>query len=240
MENDEKNILELVQTLKQQTNKPEIKQIYEILEKAKKTEEIAKKTNLSKRRIQQIIKKQTGKTPNQIRQEIIHLKQKNLKQTKKISSLKQIRTKKYISESEIENILNKTKNKTNLTIIQTILETGCTLDEITNIKKTDLFDNQLNINGRIITITKQLKKNLNKIQTKSKYIFSSRQSEQISKKRIFQIIKKETNQNAQILRNTCIVNLLQKGISKEKIVKKTGIKNLSLSTYGIGEKINHD
>lgn len=245
---------ELVEKLINNIKNSRDKEIFSlILNTASKTKKISKKLNLSPRRIQQIITQYTVKEFNQkllpkdIRNIAIEHKfnqNKSIKKTQKESRLKNIRCKEYLEEKQLKKIQTNITNKEHQLIFETLIQTGCTLTELTNIKKTDVQKDTIKIGERKTNISSELSKRLR--ETKSEFVFYTRQSPKISDKRVFQIIKDYAKKSGlktaspQIIRNTYVVNALKKGISKTKISEQTGIKNLSLNHFGLAKGVKNE
>ena len=247
------DFLVLVELLNRITSERDKKIFKLLLNKASKTADIEKKVNLSGRRIQQIVsfysKKELGKKllPKDVREITIrhfYDETKSISKTKKLSGLKELNEKKVLTEKQISELKAVIKNKQHLLMVELILETGCTLAELVGIKKTDIKGQIIQITGRKTNISEKISKIL--LGIKTEYVFSSRQSQKISDKRVFQIIKGYAKKvglkeaNPQILRNTHVMNALEVGVSKTEIENKTGVKNLCLNHYGLGGRVKNE
>lgn len=254
-ENKENSTIKIVEKLinkeaskKNKSKKKQLIQILKLLSKAKKTNEVSKTLNLSSRRIQQILKSNLNTTPNAVRKIFIQKKfqeTSSIDITKNTANLKNLRKKIFLDSEQITYFLKGIDNKLHKAIALTLIETGCRLNELTNLRKKDLFDNNLSVNKRVNQISVTLKHLLLYAISKSnsEYIFSTRQSNRITDKRIFQIIKyyaKRDNLprvNPQILRNSFILNHIRKGTPTEKISEITSVKHFDFGHYGIYEKM---
>lgn len=250
--NPKKIDIHILESLTKKLKSERDKQIFtELLETTAKTAALATKFSLSKRRLQQIVSTQTKEylgiklLPKDIRKlAIAHQHSQGLK-TKEISKKAgiKIRQKKVLSKDQIKSLRSVAKNKNHLLILDTLLETGCTLTEFTNIKRVDVSEESINIDGRKIKISKDLSERLR--EEKSEYVFSTRQSSKISDKRVFQILKKLSKAagieglSPQVLRNTKTLGMASKGFSAKEIQKQTGIKNTGINHLGLGEAL-HD
>ena len=202
-------------------------------------------SKLNTRRIQQIVKKHTGQKPIEIRHtRIVELAQeKNIDKLKQVSGLKILKTKTTLNVYEIQNLQSAIQNKKDDLAFNLLLETGCQISELVELKAKDIKENSVVVGStkRRVEISSKLaseiKQFVNDAQTKD-YIFTTRQSGKISDKRIFQILKKygdsvNVKLNPRILRNTALANMLQTGVDKSKVELALGIKRLDFGSYGL-------
>jgi len=206
----------------------------------------SKKLNV--RRVQQIIKKHLGIKPGILRHErIIDLaKEKGIEKTKSITGLKGLKSKSFLKNNEIQILKNSIKDDRHSIYFSVLLETGCTISELVNIKVEDIKTSAILIGvpKRNVSVSDELISRIKKLISEERveeYIFKSRQSGQISDKRVFQILQNygKTNSielNPQILRNTKIAVMLQSGIDKATIERELGIKRLEFGSYGLLNK----
>lgn len=164
--------------------------------------------------------------------------------------IKRLDKKKYLTKSEFEIINNSIKNIRDKLLLNIAFDTGCTLKELVAIKVEDIefTNNSLAFNTqkkqRTSNISKKLSLDIKQYVLKNKldkknFLFSTRQSESISDKRVFQIIKKyalESDINEvspKILRYSHIAHSISTGISVDDLSNQIGIKNLhKIYLYG--------
>jgi integrase len=206
----------------------------------------SKKLNI--RRVQQIIKKNLGIKPGTIRSEkIIDLaKEKGIEKTKSITGLKGLKIKSFLKNDEIQILKNSIKDDRHSIYFSVLLETGCTISELVNLKVEDIKTSTILIGvpKRNVSVNDELISRIKKLINEKSvegHIFKSRQSGQISDTRVFQILQNygKTNNielNPQILRNTKIAVMLQFGIDKATIERELGIKRLEFGSYGLLNK----
>jgi len=149
----------------------------------------------------------------------------------------------YLSVEEWHRLLSIEKNSRDQLIIELLYETGCTVNELVNICSVDL-----DIKKSILKIRKQNARNnearsvfvsvslISKIEAfckenkSSQYVFGSRQSNQITTKRVRQVVAKwcrdigVSKASPQILRYTHIVHAYQKNIPLDAIRSQVGLK----------------
>lgn len=168
---------------------------------------------------------------------------------KKVAGIKQLDKKNFITKKEFKEIIFTVENKRDKLILNILFNTGCQLNELVNLKIEDVNfrQNQLTVNNdnpRTIIIPEALISEIknhilvNKLSSEQ-FLISSRQSNRISDKRIFQIVKKYSKisgynkTNPRILRNSQIVDAIASGDSSKLVSQKVGIENLGkISIYG--------
>jgi integrase/recombinase XerD len=151
----------------------------------------------------------------------------------------------FLTGTELELLKNNTSNDRDLMIISLLYETGCTVNELINIKiKNILFEKNELIFPKEDTktkkerksyISKKLIKELRKfVVGKNDFLFASRESHKITTKRIRQIIQaisKKANLsliNPQVLRYTHVAHALEKDIPLKAIQSQIGIEELRM------------
>jgi site-specific recombinase XerD len=198
-------------------------------------------------------------TPNKLRQLFIKnsfSKNKSLLLTKKQSGLSNLHQKNYLSEEQINNIKDKIKDEQHKILLDILYETGCTLNELINIRVKDF---RLHKNSPSIIIraenSKQNKTRTSKISqdlslrlklfagkrnlSQESFLFSTRQSPKMSDKRVFQLIREYARQagiggvGPQIIRNSHIAQALNSEKSQAEIEEQTGVNHLDIHHYGI-------
>ncbi len=146
----------------------------------------------------------------------------------------------YLSLQEIRKLISSISDMRDKLMIRLLYETGCTLIELVNIKVSDILGNKIKIFDpetrelRFSRISGKLAKDLsfyirgNNL-SKGYYILSTRQSKQISEKRVRQLIQDYTKKissrkiNPQMFRYYHIIHAYQNGVLLENIAKQTGI-----------------
>ena len=159
---------------------------------------------------------------------------------KKDSNNKKLR---YLSHREFDRLNSISKNNRDDLILSMLYETGCTVNELVNIKNShfNFEKNILSIRGkharnkehRNVFISSVLIKKIKEFQksnTISDYLLFTRQSGSMTTKRICQLVKKYcklaglTEFTPQILRYTHIVYAYEKNIPLDSIRKQVGLK----------------
>jgi len=157
-----------------------------------------------------------------------------------VSSKSKIR---FLDFDELDELLSQPMNNRDDLMICLLYETGCTVAELVGIcfRHIDLNSNKLTIASeharnkelRRVFISDKLIKKIRiyrKNNPDGKYLFSSRQSETITTKRVRQLVQKNlksigiTKAGPQILRYTHIVHAYQKNIPLTAIQKQVGLK----------------
>lgn len=146
----------------------------------------------------------------------------------------------YLTIDEWKKLESLAKEQRDDLITQLLYESGCTVNELVNIRKADISDNSLHIRpknarnkeGRHVYISNILVKKIaafSKANPGSIYLFSTRQSPQMTTKRVRQIVqglckKIGVDAGPQVLRYTHIVHAYQKKIPLMAIQKQVGLK----------------
>ncbi|MBU0666340.1 MAG: site-specific integrase [Nanoarchaeota archaeon] len=156
----------------------------------------------------------------------------------------------YLTKKEITELLNSKINVRDKIIIRLFYETGCTLKELVliKIKDLDFKENKITIQAkniknnlvRKIIISKTLTKKLflhTQNNSSEKRIFESRQEEQLTERRVQQIIASHSKQiigkkiSPRDLRVTHIIHAFLDQKPIEKIEKTVGIRNIQPYIY---------
>lgn len=185
---------------------------------------------LTARRIQQILKEYDIEPQRELRkQQILQtLKRSTVQEIKKQFHLTSLREKVILSEQEIQTLLSTVSGRDRY-IIQLILETGITLNQLIHIKQSDIHSNQLAIriqDGRFsheqetYTLSQQLLASLAHL-AKAEYLFSTKNGP-LSHRRIQQILKQYSETigkelTPQILRNTYLAKEVEENVSARTI-----------------------
>ena len=220
---------------------------------------------LSPVRVEQIVKEISQKlvnkklTPTDIRSLAIkHIfsKTKSLPKTKMITGIKNLKERVYLTKSQINKIRNNISKSQHLLIFEVLYETGCKLKELINLKLSDINFKDLTLTiksdytqynkKRTFSISKKLSLQIKEFVlennlSQNEFLFSTRQSPQISDKRVFQILKKYTklagiSASPRIIRNTSIAHSLQANKPKSEIKAKYGIQSLDYDRFGLFKK----
>ncbi|RMF05540.1 hypothetical protein D6764_04530 [Candidatus Woesearchaeota archaeon] len=154
----------------------------------------------------------------------------------------------FLTLKEWERIKEQPKNLRDQIIIELLYATGCTVNELVNIKVSDLSfekhevrigaESSRNHEGRKALIPSSLIEKIEDYlreihpgEEKSRYLLATRQSPQITTKRVRQIVQKyaslagvKDKNNPQILRYTHIVHAFRKGVPIPAIQRQVGIK----------------
>ncbi len=160
-------------------------------------------SQITPRRIQQILLKNNLPNPGNLRRDAVisSLQTKDLETVREQFNLKSLREKQYLSESEFEILISNITNKRDKLISTVFYETGITASQLTQIKIKDIskkgilvaVDERLKEPKTIISISNKLSKSLyeyyaSQDKSRLKYLFSSRQSDTFSVRRIEQIL----------------------------------------------------
>ena len=207
---------------------------------------------LNPRRVQQIVKDSLGISPGDLRK--IWLaeasKKNSQEELERISGLKRLQKKRYLSKKEIEKVRRKISEKSHLLIFDVLLETGCTVSELVNLQAEDISGSEITI-GRIsrlpertVGVSENLSSRLKghiSYKAKKDFLFSTRQSPQITDKRVFQILKRYGGSagidlNPRLIRNTRVAWMKSIGRSDDEICRELGISHLGMHSYGILSK----
>lgn len=147
----------------------------------------------------------------------------------------------YLALEDIIYLVSTIKNPRDRLILLLLYETGCSITELINIKIQDIKPRkkELIIKKSIRTNEKRetfisknllslIKKYLKENKNQSKYLFSTRQSSNITQKRVQQILGqyqiKGIKITPQIIRYTHIAHAYQKGIAIQEITKQVGLR----------------
>ncbi|MBN1792980.1 site-specific integrase [Candidatus Woesearchaeota archaeon] len=171
-------------------------------------------------------------------------KEGGAEELKREAGLRSLRTKESLSQEQVRLIRGRIEDEQHKLIFDTILETGCRLSELVNIKAKDLDvkKDSIRIGKHTSKISQRLSLQLTGLTGKkqpNKFLFSTRQSPQISDKRVFQLVRDYAKKagiqgvSPQILRNTSIAQAMEEGKDAKEIEQQTGIKHLDLHHYGI-------
>ncbi len=138
----------------------------------------------------------------------------------------------------VKSLLNSTRD----TLIFSILhELGLTISEIVDLKvlQIDFKNNTLNLPNRVISISESLINEINTYMHKvspTKYLFFSRQSPQITPRRIQQVLKNVSNilgykLTPSLLRKQVVARMIYEGKSSSEIKDFSGLKQVSTKYY---------
>jgi len=193
--------------------------------------------HMNERRAQQILKKYRVK-PSQARHDAIKAlsSKKGADYAKKAAGLKHLRKTKALSKSQIEAVRKAISSDREKVIFELLLETGCRLNELVEIRVGDIGMKSLLVGKRKVELGGNLLKRLKSFANgRHGYLLESRQRTQISDKRVFQILKGISDAagvelNPRLLRNTRIAFLLSKG--KSELHRQLGIK-ADFARYGL-------
>jgi integrase len=148
----------------------------------------------------------------------------------------------YLSVKDWERLQGQAMPERDLLILRVIYETGCTVNELVNIRAghCDLAANTIKIRSeharnheqRVCVISDNLSRRLRSIisQDESSYLFSTRQSASMTTKRVNQLVGKYCDiigvksAGPQVLRYTHIVHAYLRGIPLDAIRKQVGLK----------------
>ena len=165
---------------------------------------------------------------------------------KKVNKLKKNKVIDYLSQKEIILILNKPFSLKEKTLFLIFLETGCTISEFTNlkVKNIDFNKNTIRLRKNKNSICSINKETINKIKIIIKqdeiksndYLFKSRESSQITERRVQQILleighKIEIKLNQRLLRTTFAIRSFLNRIPLKEIERILGINNAQNYIY---------
>lgn len=152
---------------------------------------------------------------------------------------------KYLTTHEWTSLETLQKNNRDQLIIDLLYTTGCTVNELINIKIKDISfkeqtlaihsENSRNHEPRIVFLSERVSKQIKLFLSQdhpnnTEFLIATRQSPQMTTKRVRQIVQGLTKKsklekhNPQILRYTHIVHAFQKGVPIPAIQKQVGIK----------------
>ena len=149
----------------------------------------------------------------------------------------------YLSKEELDIFRAAIQNRRDLLLLNILYETGCTVNELVNIKIQDIdfekntisFPPESTKSGKSRTsfISGTLARRI-KNHKDSGYLFTSRQSSKITTKRVRQIIQSYSKSaglgkiNPQVLRYTHIAHALERSIPITAIQKQVGMEGLRI------------
>ena len=157
----------------------------------------------------------------------------------------------YLSIVDISKLEKAIQNKRDSLILKILYETGCTVNELVNIKSDDIDSAHNRItfpanitkskNSKTAMISKGLDKDITsyndekeKAGIKSNFIFSSRQSESMTTKRARQLILSYGKKAGlgkvlpQMIRYAHVLHAVEKGLPLAAIEKQTGLDKIRL------------
>jgi len=152
----------------------------------------------------------------------------------------------YLKRSELSRLNSHIKEPRDKLILDILYETGCTVNELINIrvKDIDFYKFKIKFSSSSTKSNKSrngyISKNLiHKIKSYTQnsalnYLFSTRQSSQITTKRVRQLIQSYSIKtglgkiNPQVIRYTHIAHALERGISLTAIQKQVGMERLRI------------
>lgn len=145
----------------------------------------------------------------------------------------------YLTQQQIRRLRELAKAPRDYLLIEVQYQTGCSVSELVDIKKTDVTPTFIRIQGRKCFITQTLAKQLLSYAQShdSEYVFATRQSPQLTQKRVQQIVKGYLNKlsadiykkTPHILRYTHIAHAIKQHIPFSAIKEQTGLGDLRLS-----------
>lgn len=145
----------------------------------------------------------------------------------------------YLTHKQIKQLEALTKAPRDKLLIRTQYETGCTVSELVNLKREDLKNHSIHVNNRTCYVSKELLEELDHYlqRHKSRYVFTSRQNNQLTTKRVQQITKQLIQQvdssiqkpTPHILRYSHIVHAAQQQIPLNNIMQQTGLAEQRIS-----------
>ena len=150
---------------------------------------------------------------------------------------------KYLSKAEFTRLRNQIKDDRDQLILDVLYETGCTVNELVHIQIFDVdftngvinvrSENTKSHRSRKCFVSKKLVSTIKKL-GKVTYILATRQSSQITTKRVRQLIQYYSKKaklgkiNPQVIRYTHIAHALEKGIPLTAIQKQVGMERLRM------------
>jgi len=151
-----------------------------------------------------------------------------------------------LSRSELARLKNQIQNERDQLILQILYETGCTVNELVNIKYNNINVKSKTIKypsdvtktkkSRVCFISRKLIGDLKKYTRGENfvYLFFTRQSSNITTKRVRQLIQSYGKKaglgkiNPQVIRYTHIAHALERGIPLTAIQKQVGMERLRM------------
>lgn len=157
----------------------------------------------------------------------------------------------YISREDVMKLEGSINSKRDRLILEVLYETGCTVGEAVKLKKDDLdvANKQIGFPAEITKsktpktsrISERLSSELDsyleereKEGEKSRYLFSSRQSESMTTKRVRQLVQKYGRKTGlgkilpQMIRYAHVMHAVEKGLPLAAIEKQTGLDKIRL------------
>lgn len=145
----------------------------------------------------------------------------------------------YLTQQQLEQLEARTKAPRDRLLIRTQYETGCTVSELVSIKREDLREHGIRVGERDCHVSQELLEELRRYaQThRSDYLFTSRQNDSLTTKRVQQIIKQALNKlsadiekpTPHLLRYSHIIHAAQQHIPLKDIMAQTGLAEQRLS-----------
>ena len=145
----------------------------------------------------------------------------------------------YLTQQQLEELKARTKAPRDRLLIQTQYETGCTVSELVNIKREDINKHSIHVAERECRVSKQLIEELSLYvqRHQSPYVFASRQNQNLTTKRVQQIIKALVNKvdkeiqktTPHLLRYTHIIHAAKQHIPLPAIMRQTGLAEQRIS-----------
>lgn len=140
----------------------------------------------------------------------------------------------YLDQNEYEQLLKTIEQRRDRLLAQFLYESGCTATEAAELKSSSLHsDGTLRVNGRTTTISRALTEEL--LAQAGSHLFSSRQEDSITPKRIQQILKPYLKTvhagkaTPLVLRYTHIIHAYLQGQSLATICSQTGLTAVRLA-----------
>lgn len=145
----------------------------------------------------------------------------------------------YLTQQQLQRLRELAKAPRDALLIEVQYQTGCSVSELINIKKADVASGRIRIQDRVCVVTPKLTEQLLSYAKthKSPYVFATRQSPQLTQKRVQQIVKKYlrklsctlNKKTPHILRYTHIAHAIKQHIPFSAIKQQTGLGELRLS-----------
>ena len=145
----------------------------------------------------------------------------------------------YLSQQQLKRLLDLAKAPRDSLLLRVQYETGCTVSELVGIARKDILDDRILIEHRPCFVSASLLRDLHRYLTthQSPYLFCSRQSPQLTSKRVQQIVKKYLRRldpdidkkTPHLLRYTHIAHALAKRIPLKDIMGQTGLKPMRMA-----------
>jgi site-specific recombinase XerD len=144
---------------------------------------------------------------------------------------------KCLSKHEIQQLVERVSGNRNRLLLRVLYETGCQVHELVAIRRRDVRpdDSRVIIAGRSLHISPKTVSLLEEQATMSihgPYLFSTRQSSCMTKKRVRQIIQSTSKDvlgkkvSPQTIRYSHIAHALQNGVKLEELRERVGLARL--------------